>query len=456
MACSPRRPRRRPQMARLARLSAALLLAVASVVLSARRAAAVSSRTSRVRSSADAVCSHGDRTVADGRITFDLAVDDVYSGEVASRVTVEAPYSSATCGLDGIPADRSCGSCAARRPGWSAPTCAAVRRRSRRSWPASSSRRPDFRVTGGRRPHGRLSGGPGSSDGPASSEGPGSTNAPDGQTTDQSSGDQTTDQSSGDQNEDTSGLFHGGLPWWAWTMIWLTVGVGGALSLRRAFRSRWPRRALTPPRCHFSRRTVRSRGPNRALLHGSRYMPPDVPPSGRGPSGPGCCGPGWPIDSAIPGGSARRICSSCARAAICCASSAVWMPWNRPSSQPDELGLGDAQLGLRRARRRVNGSDSRSQLLDQLRREPLLELADRRAGGCRRDAHAARLVQRRRPHLLEQLADHAADPHHLGRLFDQVGEGPLSVVVRAGRPRLWSAPAIALPARCRRAGRRAR
>ncbi len=33
---------------------------------------------------------------------------------------------------------------------------------------------------------------------------------------------------------------------------------------------------------------------------------------------------GWP----------PRICSSCTRAAICCANSAVWIPWNRPSSQP--------------------------------------------------------------------------------------------------------------------------
>ena len=36
-----------------------------------------------------------------------------------------------------------------------------------------------------------------------------------------------------------------------------------------------------------------------------------------------------------PGGSAlRRISSSWARAAICWANSAVWMPWNSPSSQP--------------------------------------------------------------------------------------------------------------------------
>ena len=41
--------------------------------------------------------------------------------------------------------------------------------------------------------------------------------------------------------------------------------------------------------------------------------------------------PGLPT----PGGSAPwRICSSWARAAICWANSAVWMPWNSPSSQP--------------------------------------------------------------------------------------------------------------------------
>ena len=46
-----------------------------------------------------------------------------------------------------------------------------------------------------------------------------------------------------------------------------------------------------------------------------------------GPPGDGI--PWWPV----PGGS-WRICCSCAWAAICCATSAVWMPWNRPSSHP--------------------------------------------------------------------------------------------------------------------------
>ena len=43
------------------------------------------------------------------------------------------------------------------------------------------------------------------------------------------------------------------------------------------------------------------------------------------------------------------------------------------------------------------------------------------------------LVERRRAHLLQQLLDHRADPHHLGRLLDQVGDRPLAGVVVVGR-----------------------
>ena len=65
---------------------------------------------------------------------------------------------------------------------------------------------------------------------------------------------------------------------------------------------------------------------------------------------------------------------------------------------------------------------------------------------------AARLVERRGPDLLEQLLDHAADPHHLGGLLDEVGEVALAAAVavargrrfsgggRAPGPRGWSAP----------------
>jgi hypothetical protein len=54
-------------------------------------------------------------------------------------------------------------------------------------------------------------------------------------------------------------------------------------------------------------------------------------------------------------------------------------------------------------------------------------------------AHAALLVERRGPHLLEQLPDHAADPHHLGRLLDHLGDRPfpdpvLFVAATHGKP----------------------
>ena len=42
---------------------------------------------------------------------------------------------------------------------------------------------------------------------------------------------------------------------------------------------------------------------------------------------------------------------------------------------------------------------------------------------------AARLVERGGAHLLEQLLDHAADPHHLGRLLDHLGR--VAALVRA-------------------------
>jgi hypothetical protein len=54
---------------------------------------------------------------------------------------------------------------------------------------------------------------------------------------------------------------------------------------------------------------------------------------------------------------------------------------------------------------------------------------------------AAGVVQRRRPDLLEQLLDHRADPHDLGRLLDHLADGgrPVSVLAlghREGADRL--------------------
>ena len=96
----------------IARLAAALLLAVASVVLlgsaPAHACRCVVGDVARQVERADAVFvgsfARSDRTVADGRIVFDLAVDEVYHGQVAPHLTVRAPYASATCGLGGIPA----------------------------------------------------------------------------------------------------------------------------------------------------------------------------------------------------------------------------------------------------------------------------------------------------------------------------------------------------------------
>ena len=90
----------------------ALLVAVASVVLlgsaPAHACRCVFGDVGRQVDRADAVFvgsfDHADRSVADGRISFDLTVDEVYRGQVSSALTVRAPYSSATCGLAGIPA----------------------------------------------------------------------------------------------------------------------------------------------------------------------------------------------------------------------------------------------------------------------------------------------------------------------------------------------------------------
>ena len=77
-----------------------------------------------------------------------------------------------------------------------------------------------------------------------------------------------------------------------------------------------------------------------------------------------------------PGGSCRRICSSCWRAAICWANSVAWMPWNRPSSQPTSwawamrssasVGVSSSNGGASRASssRRSGDSDSASSSID--------------------------------------------------------------------------------------------
>src|SRR5438046_185476 len=107
------------------------------------------------------------------------------------------------------------------------------------------------------------------------------------------------------------------------------------------------------------------------------------------------------------------------------------------ASQPaHQLGLGDPQLGVAR---QVVGERQRQplELVDELGREAVLELLD----GALVDLFQpgpALLVQRSRPDLLEQLPDHVADPHDLGRLLDHLGDRALAsgiLVLLAGRCR---------------------
>ena len=99
----------------------------------------------------------------------------------------------------------------------------------------------------------------------------------------------------------------------------------------------------------------------------------------------------------------------------------------------DELGLGDPQLGVRRRLALGERQGDPLQLLAQLGGQALLELADRRRVDVAQPV-AAGVVQGRGADLLEQLLDHRADPHDLGRLLDHVADA-----TRPDRPS--SAPA---------------
>ena len=240
---SPVRP------ARLARLAAALLVAVASVVLlgssPAHACKCVFGDVGRQVERADAVFvgsfDRADRTVAEGQISFDLAVDEVYRGQVSSELTVRAPYSSATCGLDGIPAGE--------------PVAWFVR-----SAPDGEVRSDLCTGTTPLRPQlarrlERLAGPPGPpvTSGPlveagggiqAPGSGPGPTDPTESAGPDGSTGSAGVEDSTGAEGstsaEDTGGLFDGGLPWWAWTAIMASIAlvltVIVARTVRRALR----------------------------------------------------------------------------------------------------------------------------------------------------------------------------------------------------------------------------
>ena len=84
-----------------------------------------------------------------------------------------------------------------------------------------------------------------------------------------------------------------------------------------------------------------------------------------------------------------------------------------------ELRLGDPQLGLaRRVARRTAGPAGRARRGGRATAPPparapsLVDVPEPLAAG---------LVERGRAHLVEQLLDHRADPHHLRRLLDRLG-----------------------------------
>ena len=104
------------------------------------------------------------------------------------------------------------------------------------------------------------------------------------------------------------------------------------------------------------------------------------------------------------------------------------MPWKSPSSQPTSWAWAIRSSPSDGVPSSVKGSDSRSSSSTSSGASPasssLIE-----ACVDLLEAVAAGLVEGRGLHLLEELADHAADPHHLGRLLDQLGDVALAVAV---------------------------
>src|SRR5580765_1721040 len=99
----------------------------------------------------------------------------------------------------------------------------------------------------------------------------------------------------------------------------------------------------------------------------------------------------------------------------------------------DQLGLGDPQLGIARSLL-LERLHEPVELLVQLRGQTVLQLGDRRVVDLG-EPGATLVVEWRAADLFEELLDHRADPHHLGRLLDEVGgvvRAPGPVVVVSG------------------------
>ena len=244
---------------------------------------------------------------------------------------MRAPYSSATCGLDGIPAGEPVAWFVHARPAArSAPTCAPVRRPSRRSWPVRLERLagpPGPPVTGGPSDGGIGTSGPDAVGRPRRSR-PGP-QAP----TDSTERERTRTQAACSTTARRGGPGR----------------LIGAVRQRRADRDPAPRppHPTPDPRRHRRRAFLRRRP--RALLatvrgtcHPTCRPVPGVP----GLSGPGGCGPSCPIDFGDP----RRqrpthlleLRASGHLLGVDRGLDAV----EQPLEPADQLGLGDPQLAL--------------------------------------------------------------------------------------------------------------
>ena len=213
------------------RLATALLLAVASVVLlgasPAHACRCAVGDISRQADAADAVFigsfPRSERVRDGGRITFRVAVREVYLGQASEEMVVRAPYASATCGLEGIPAGRPVV--------WFTRGTGTEVRSDLCSGTATLTPELTRRLE-------RVIGAPVV---PSASEGD-ATSAPSephsGGTVSGSS------DSTGDQGEDSGGPFEDSLPWWAWGLAGLTAAAvaGAAVTVAAvATRRRAPR-----------------------------------------------------------------------------------------------------------------------------------------------------------------------------------------------------------------------
>ena len=100
------------------------------------------------------------------------------------------------------------------------------------------------------------------------------------------------------------------------------------------------------------------------------------------------------------------------------------MPWKTPSSQPTSWAWAIRSSASDGVASSVKGSVIRSSSSRSSGASPCSS-SRIDAAWMSRSRLPARVVERRGPHLLEQLLDHRADPHDLRRLLDHLGEAAL-------------------------------